>query len=171
MSATLRPPAKAWRLSWLVAAYGRYVAIERDLTGSPVDRDATGNRLRDAPGWSGSGSAVYEFQPAAIGRVSVRGDVSWQSRVFFSPFNTPWSRNLRMHWFTDAPRSCRAAAAGKRQCTCATLAVRSLALPASRARNASQATCVLIAVRYPGISRSPVSSASNTRRESISSYS
>jgi iron complex outermembrane receptor protein len=32
---------------------------------------------------------IYEFQPAAIGNVSVRGDVSWQSRVFFTPYNTP----------------------------------------------------------------------------------
>jgi iron complex outermembrane receptor protein len=65
-------------LSWLDAVYGPYVSVEGD---------ATGNRLRDAPEWSGSGSAIYEFQPAAIGKVSVRGDVSWQSRVFFSPFN------------------------------------------------------------------------------------
>ena len=38
---------------------------------------------------------------------------------------TPSSPNLHMHWFMHAPRSCRAAAAGKRQCTYATLAVRS----------------------------------------------
>jgi iron complex outermembrane receptor protein len=50
--------------------------------------DATGNRLREAPRWSGSGSTLYEFRPAAIGTVAVRGDVSWQSRVFFSPSNT-----------------------------------------------------------------------------------
>ena len=69
--------------SWLDAVYGPYSAI----TPGGVTMDATGKRLRDAPKWSGSGSAICEFQPAAIGTVSVRGDVSWQSRVFFSPFN------------------------------------------------------------------------------------
>jgi iron complex outermembrane recepter protein len=77
-------------VSWLDAAYGRYIALERGAPGTGlVERDATGNRLREAPEWSGSGSAIYAFQPAAIGIVSVRGDVTWQSRVFFSPFNTP----------------------------------------------------------------------------------
>ena len=66
--------------SWLDAVYGPYVSVEGD---------ATGNRLRDAPNWSGSGAVIYEIQPAAIGNVSVRGDVSWQSRVFFTPYNTP----------------------------------------------------------------------------------
>jgi iron complex outermembrane receptor protein len=66
-------------VSWLDAVYGAYI---------DPDGDATGHRLRDAPEWSGSGSAIYECQPADIGTVSVRGDVSWQSRVFFSPFNT-----------------------------------------------------------------------------------
>jgi hypothetical protein len=30
---------------------------------------------------------MYEFQAVASGTVSVRGDLSWQSRVFFSPSN------------------------------------------------------------------------------------
>lgn len=71
-------------VAWLDAVYGRYEAVERGLGRI----DSTGNRLREAPEWSGGGSAIYEFQPAAIGTVSVRGDVSWQSRVFFSPSNT-----------------------------------------------------------------------------------
>ncbi len=66
-------------LSWLDAEYGKYVAAEGD---------ANGNRLRDAAEWSGSSSAIYDFQTGAAGSVSLRGDVSWQSRVFFSPFNT-----------------------------------------------------------------------------------
>jgi iron complex outermembrane recepter protein len=70
-------------LSWLDAIYGRYIAVAP----GGVTMDATGKRLRDAPTWSGSGSAIYEFQPTAIGTVSLRGDLSWQSRVFFTPFN------------------------------------------------------------------------------------
>jgi iron complex outermembrane recepter protein len=70
-------------LAWLDAVYGQYTAVER----GPGLIDATGNRLREAPEYSGGGSAIYGFQPAAIGTVSMRGDVSWQSRVFFSPSN------------------------------------------------------------------------------------
>ena len=52
-----------------------------------MTRDAAGNRLNNAPEWSGSGSAVYEFATGRAGTASVRGDVSRQSRVFFTPFN------------------------------------------------------------------------------------
>jgi iron complex outermembrane recepter protein len=83
--------ASAWRgvqlaghLSWLDATYDRYLAVGPEgATG-----DAAGNRLNSAPEWSGSGSAVYEFATGRRGLASVRGDVSWQSRVFFTPFNT-----------------------------------------------------------------------------------
>jgi iron complex outermembrane recepter protein len=76
-------------LSWLDAVYGHYTAVERNPRTMEVVSvaDATGNRLRDAPEWSGRGSAIFEFQPAGIGTITLRGDVSWQSRVFFSPFN------------------------------------------------------------------------------------
>ena len=50
-------------------------------------RLAAGNRLNNAPEWSGSGSAVYEFATGRAGTASVRGDVSWQSQVFFTPVN------------------------------------------------------------------------------------
>jgi iron complex outermembrane receptor protein len=70
-------------LAWLDAAYHQYVAI--GLGG--VTRDAAGHRLNNTPVWSGSSSAVYAL-PVRRGRtVSIRGDVSWQSRVFFTPFN------------------------------------------------------------------------------------
>ena len=49
--------------------------------------DAAGHRLNNAPEWSGSVSAVYEFATGRAGTASLRGDVSWQSRVFFTPFN------------------------------------------------------------------------------------
>jgi iron complex outermembrane receptor protein len=81
--------ATAWRrvqlashIAWLDAVYDRYVAI--GLGG--ITADAAGHRLNNAPKWSGSSSAVYAL-PAGAGTVSMRGDVSWQSRVFFTPFN------------------------------------------------------------------------------------
>jgi iron complex outermembrane receptor protein len=70
-------------LAWLDATYDRYVAI--GLGG--VTGDAAGHRLNNAPAWSGSGSATYELSAGGVGTFSVRGDVSWQSRVFFTPFN------------------------------------------------------------------------------------
>jgi iron complex outermembrane recepter protein len=73
----------AGMLSWLDATYDRYDAFERGLGRV----DASGKRLRNAPEWSGSGSAIYEMQIARGGRLTVRGDVSWQSQVFFTPLN------------------------------------------------------------------------------------
>ena len=86
----LEVAAAAWRglrlgsnMSWLDATYDRYLAVgPGNVTG-----DAAGHRLNNAPEWSGSGSAAYEFAAGRTGRGSVRGDVSWQSRVFFTPFN------------------------------------------------------------------------------------
>ena len=73
----------AGSLSWLDATYDGY-----DAAGAGgVIRNATGNRLNNAPEWSGSVSAFYEFAAGRSGTASVRGDVSWQSRVFFTPFN------------------------------------------------------------------------------------
>jgi iron complex outermembrane receptor protein len=73
----------AGTISWLEATYDRYLA--RGLGGTTFD--AAGNRLNNAPEWSGSGSAVYVFAAGRTGTASVRGDVSWQSRVFFTPVN------------------------------------------------------------------------------------
>jgi iron complex outermembrane receptor protein len=73
----------AGHFSWLDATYDRYIFRG---PGS-VRRDAAGNRLNNAPEWSGGASAVYERATGGAGTASVRGDVSWQSRVFFTPLN------------------------------------------------------------------------------------
>ena len=73
----------AGHVSWLDATYDHYLC--RGPGG--VTLDAAGNRLNNAPEWSGGGSAVYEFATGRAGTASVRGDVSWQSRVFFTPVN------------------------------------------------------------------------------------
>lgn len=78
----------AGMLSWLDATYDRYNALERGAFGQPAVRvDASGERLRNAPEWSGSASAIYQLQTAGRGRLTVRGDASWQSQVFFTPLN------------------------------------------------------------------------------------
>jgi iron complex outermembrane receptor protein len=70
-------------VSWLDATYDRYLA--RVPGGATLD--AAGNRLSNAPEWSGSVSAVYDLTTGRSGTASLRGDVSWQSRVFFTPAN------------------------------------------------------------------------------------
>jgi iron complex outermembrane recepter protein len=74
----------ACNVSWLDATYDRYLAVgPGDVTG-----DAAGHHLSNAPEWSGSVSAVYQLATGRVGTTSLRGDVSWQSRAFFTPFNT-----------------------------------------------------------------------------------
>jgi iron complex outermembrane recepter protein len=73
----------AGHFSWLDATYDRYLFRG---PGS-VTFDEAGNRLNNAPEWSGSISAVYQFATGRAGTASVRSDVSWQSRVFFTPVN------------------------------------------------------------------------------------
>jgi iron complex outermembrane recepter protein len=70
-------------VSWLEALYDDYLALLPG--GRPLD--AAGNRLNNAPRWSGSGSAVYGFPIEGAGTAALRADVSWQSRVFFTPVN------------------------------------------------------------------------------------
>jgi iron complex outermembrane receptor protein len=71
------------QLAWLDATYDEYTAVgEGGLT-----RDVAGHRLSNAPAWSGGGAAVWEVGMGSRGLVSMRADVSWQSRVYFSPFN------------------------------------------------------------------------------------
>jgi iron complex outermembrane recepter protein len=69
--------------TWLDATYDRYSA--RVPGGATLD--AAGKRLSNAPEWSGSLSAVYESAAGRAGRMSLRIDVPWQSRVFFTPAN------------------------------------------------------------------------------------
>jgi iron complex outermembrane receptor protein len=70
-------------LAWLDAAYQSYMAVGE----GGVTRDVTGNRLNNAPGWSGSGTVSRAFVTGARATISLRGDALWQSRVFFTPFN------------------------------------------------------------------------------------
>jgi iron complex outermembrane recepter protein len=73
----------AGHFSWLDATYDRY--LFRGPGGATLD--TAGNRLNNAPEWSGGASGVYELATGRAGTASVRGDVSWQSRVFFTPVN------------------------------------------------------------------------------------
>jgi iron complex outermembrane recepter protein len=86
LSATVRHGLQlATQVAWLDAIYDRYLAA---VPGAATF-DAAGNRLNNAPEWSGSGWAQYELATGRTGRASLRGDVSWQGRVFFTPLNDP----------------------------------------------------------------------------------
>jgi iron complex outermembrane receptor protein len=74
----------AGHVSWLDAKYDHYFA---HVLGSAATLDAAGNRLNNAPPWSGSGSFVWQRATGQRGTLSIRGDTSWQSQVFFEPFN------------------------------------------------------------------------------------
>ncbi|PAX06765.1 TonB-dependent receptor [Sphingomonas lenta] len=63
----------------------------RDGQNGPVDPStgiAFGNRLPFAPEWTASGGIEYAFDLGG-GKLTPRGDVRYQSRTFFSPFNLP----------------------------------------------------------------------------------
>ena len=61
--------------------------IVSSLLPGGATRPVEGNRLNNAPEWSGAGSAVYEFPTRRAGTASLRADLSWQSQVFFTPVN------------------------------------------------------------------------------------
>jgi len=79
--------AHGWQLgghlSWVDAKYDHAIAVGPER----VTANASGHHLNNAPEWSGSGSAAYERQIGGAGFASVRGDATWQSRVFFTAFN------------------------------------------------------------------------------------
>ena len=70
-------------VAWLDATYARYIAVGTGgLTG-----DVAGHRLNNAPEWSGR--VWLEWNPNAGGSraLSFRADTTWQTTVFFNPFN------------------------------------------------------------------------------------
>ena len=72
------------QFAWLDATFDRFLAVR---PGTTVEIDVPGNRLTYVPTWAGSGSAVYQIPIGHAGTTSLRGDVSWQDRVFFTAFN------------------------------------------------------------------------------------
>jgi iron complex outermembrane receptor protein len=70
-------------VAWLDATYDRYVA-----TGTAgVAVDVAGNRLANAPEWSGRLWLGWSVVAGRLGTLSLRVDSRWQTTVFFTPFN------------------------------------------------------------------------------------
>ena len=70
-------------LTWLSARYDRYVAV--GVGG--VTGNAAGNRLSNAPEWSGRAWLQWSGSFRSTGLLTLRADAAWQSTVFFTPFN------------------------------------------------------------------------------------
>jgi iron complex outermembrane receptor protein len=70
-------------VAWLDATYHRYVAV--GVGG--VTGDVAGNRLSNAPEWSGRLWLEWSRSAGRLGTLSLRAASRWQSTVFFTPFN------------------------------------------------------------------------------------
>ena len=81
-STQLGPLQAGGHLAWLDATYDRYIAV--NVGG--VLGDVAGRRLNNAPEWSGRVWVGWE-RPLSGGMLSVRGETTWQSTVFYTPFN------------------------------------------------------------------------------------
>jgi iron complex outermembrane receptor protein len=70
-------------VSWLDARYDRYTAVGvGGITG-----DVAGNRLNNAPEWSGRAWLEWSRDTPRAGSLSALSEVMWQSTSFFTPFN------------------------------------------------------------------------------------
>ena len=95
-------------LAWLDARYDRYIAPG---TGG-ITADVAGRRPNNAPEWSGRVWLEWLLLMTAGTSISLRADSTWQTTVFFTPFNDAVQRQtsyallgcsaefypLRRHW-------------------------------------------------------------------------
>jgi len=70
-------------VTWLDATYDRYIAVNNfNDTG-----DVSGNRLNNAPEWAGRLSIEWSGDVGQSRRLSIAGDATAQSTVYYTPFN------------------------------------------------------------------------------------
>jgi len=77
-------------LAWLRATYDRYVAVGS----GGVTSDVSGNRLNNAPEWSGRLWLEWTGNVGRSTRMTLTADATAQSTVFFTPFNDTIQRSL-----------------------------------------------------------------------------
>jgi iron complex outermembrane receptor protein len=75
-----------FNVTYLDARYDKYFPYD-NLTGAVSD--AAGNRLNNAPGFSGNLSTAYRTDEYDWGGLLFRADVAARSRIYFRPFNEP----------------------------------------------------------------------------------
>jgi len=71
--------------TYLNAKYTEFVT--GDYRQGFAEVDLSGNRLQNAPEFSARGAISYEWVMANESRVTLRSDINWQDRVFFTEFN------------------------------------------------------------------------------------
>jgi iron complex outermembrane receptor protein len=93
--------AETWEagghVAWLDATYDRYVAVGT----AGIAGDVSGNRLNNAPEWSGRVWLEWHRRLGPRGDLSLRGDSRWQSTAYFTPFNDTIQRQ-RPYGLLDA---------------------------------------------------------------------
>jgi iron complex outermembrane receptor protein len=70
-------------VAWLNSRYDRYIAV--GVGG--VTGDVAGNRLTNAPVWSGRAWVGWEGPLVRQQLLSLRADTTWQTTAYFTPFN------------------------------------------------------------------------------------
>ena len=75
-------------VAWLDATYDRYIAVA--IGG--VTGDVAGNRLNNAPEWSGRLWVEWAGDVGSSGRLTLTGDATAQSTVYYTPFNDALQR-------------------------------------------------------------------------------
>jgi iron complex outermembrane receptor protein len=98
-------------LSYLHARYGNFTkaavpaALAPYLAGDPNFNvaagtyDASGNRLNQAPTFSGTVAAEYDYTLASGAKFYARGDVYFQGKVFYDPSNSVYQEQPAYHLF------------------------------------------------------------------------
>lgn len=99
--------------AWLHARFDRYISGDPARTygdGLTVDPETgapafnlAGNRLSQAPDFTLFAGAQYTFV-TAVGEFTLRGEVSWRDRVYFTPFNVDYvsqKANTRINAFLN----------------------------------------------------------------------
>ncbi len=76
-------------VGWQKAKYNEF---RTDVDGDGINDDASYLKLRNAPQWTASANARYEFPPMAWGTVSLNADINYQSEYESATLNADYSQ-------------------------------------------------------------------------------
>lgn len=83
--------------TYLHARFSRYDTINTKTPRLGV-LDLSGNPLPQAPRWRFVGNAEYDLPIGGWGSLRLRGDASWQDRIYFSAFKDPRATQSAYWW-------------------------------------------------------------------------
>lgn len=76
-------------VGWQKAKYNEF---STDVNGDGINDDASFLKLRNAPRWTASANARYEFPPTSWGTMSVNADINYQSEYESTTLNADFSQ-------------------------------------------------------------------------------